>query len=76
MQDHAAVRIVGLATSEAAAACAAGAQEEACSISAVDDNRVSSGGCKDDVSGAVREEVCVSLLMVVGTFLAVYTVRP
>ena len=37
----------------------------AISISAVDDNGVSySGGNKDDVSGAVREEVCVSLLMV------------
>ena len=60
VQGHGAVRIVGLATSEAAA----GAREEACSISAVDDNGVSSGGCKDDVSDAVREEVCVSLLMV------------
>ena len=60
MQDHGAVRTVGLATSEAAA----GAREDACSISAVGDNGVSSGGCRDDVSGAVREEarVCLSML--------------
>ena len=39
VQDHGAVRTVGLATSEAAA----GAREDACSISAVGDNGVSSG---------------------------------
>ena len=55
VHDHAAVRIVGLATSEAAA----GAREEACSISAVGDNRVSPGDCRDDVSGDVYEEICV-----------------
>ena len=49
MQDRGAVRIVGLATSEAAA----GAREEACSISAAGDDSVSSGGCRDAVSGAV-----------------------
>jgi hypothetical protein len=38
VQDHGAVRTVGLATSEAAA----GALEEACSISAVGDDGMSS----------------------------------
>ena len=55
MQDHGAVRTVGLAASEAAA----GAREEACSISAVGDNGVSSGDCRDDVSGDVYEVICV-----------------
>ena len=54
MQDHGAVRTVGLATSEAAA----GAREDACSISAVGDNGVSSGGCRDAVSSDVYEEMC------------------
>ena len=31
---------------------------------AVGDNGVSSGGCRDDVSGAVREEVCACLFVV------------
>ena len=53
MQDHGAVRTVGLATSEAAA----GAREDACSISAVGDNGVSSGDCRDAVSSDVYE-VC------------------
>jgi hypothetical protein len=60
VQDHGAVRTVGLAASEAAA----GAREDACSISAVGDNGVSSGGCRDAVSGAVREEIRVRLSMV------------
>ena len=54
VQDHGAVRTVGLATSEAAA----GAREDACSISAVGDNGVSSGGCRDAVSSDVYEEMC------------------
>ena len=37
------------------------------------DNGVSSGGCRDAVSGAVREEMCACLC---GTFLPVYTVVP
>ena len=60
VKDHGAVRTVGLATSEAVT----GDREEACSISAVGDNGVSSGGCRDYVSGAVREEVRVRLSMV------------
>ena len=60
VKDHDAVRTVGLATSEAVT----GAREEACSISAVGDNRVSSGDCRDAVSGAVREEVCACLFVV------------
>ena len=55
VQAHGVVRTVGLAASEAAA----GAREEACSISAVGDNGVSSGDCRDDVSGDVYEEICV-----------------
>ena len=54
MQDHGSVRTVGLAASEAAA----GAREEACCISAVSDNGVSSGDCRDTVSGDVYEEMC------------------
>ena len=54
MQDHGAVRTVGLATSEATA----GAREEACCISAVSDNGVSSGDCRDTVSGDVYKEMC------------------
>ena len=55
VQAHGVVRTVGLAVSEAAA----GAREEACSISAVGDNGMSSGDCRDDVSGDVYEEICV-----------------
>ena len=55
MQDHGAVRTVGLATSEAVT----GDREDACSISAVGDNGVSSGDCRDDVSGDVYEVMCV-----------------
>jgi hypothetical protein len=65
VQDHGAVRTIGLATSEAVT----GDREDACSISAGSAlsetvNGVSSGGCRDDVSGAVREEarVCLSML--------------
>ena len=54
MQDHGAVRTVALATSEAFT----GDREDACSISAVGDNGVSSGDCRDAVSGAVYEEMC------------------
>ena len=60
VQGHGAVRTVGLATSEAVT----GDREDACSISAVGDNGVSSGGCRDAVSGAVREEVCACLFVV------------
>ena len=62
VEDHSAVRTVALATSEAVT----GDREEACSISAVGDNRVSSGDCRDAVSGAVREEVpvCACLFVV------------
>ena len=60
MQDHGAVRTVGLATSEAAA----GAREDACSISTVGDNGVSSGGCRDAVSSDVYEEMCAGLFVV------------
>ena len=48
VQDHGAVRTVGLASSEAVT----GDREDACSISAVGDNGVSSGECRNDVSGA------------------------
>ena len=54
------MRTVDLATSEAVT----GDREDACSISAVGDNGVSSGGCRDAVSGAVREEVCACLFVV------------
>ena len=63
VEDHSAVRTVALATSEAVT----GDREEACSISADRCRRqrgVSSGGCRDYVSGAVREEVRVRLSMV------------
>ena len=46
VEDHSAVRTVALATSEAFT----GDREDACSISAVGDNGVSSGDCKDDVT--------------------------
>jgi hypothetical protein len=48
------VRYSRYAPSEAAAS----ARAEACSISAVGDNGVSSGDCRDDVSGDVYEETC------------------
>ena len=54
VQDHGAVRTVGLATSEAVT----GDREDACSISAVGDNGVSSGDCRDAVSSDVYEEMC------------------
>ena len=54
VKDHGAVRTVGLATSEAVT----GDREDACSISAVGDNGVSSGGCRDAVSSDVYEEMC------------------
>jgi hypothetical protein len=54
VQDHGAVRTVGLATSEAVT----GDREDACSISAVGDNGVSSGDCRDAVSSDVYEEIC------------------
>ena len=54
VQDHGAVRTVALATSEAFT----GDREDACSISAVGDNGVSSGGCRDAVSSDVYEEMC------------------
>jgi hypothetical protein len=60
VQDDGAKRTDGLASAEAVT----GDLEEACSIIAVDDNGVSCGDCRDAVSGAVREEACVSLLMV------------
>jgi hypothetical protein len=41
-----------------------GDREDACSISAVGDNGVFSGSCRDAVSGAVREEVCACLFVV------------
>ena len=71
MKDHGAVRTVGLATSEAVT----GDREDACSISAVGDNGVSSGGCRDAVSGAVREEVC-ACLFVVRSYFVIYTAVP
>ena len=59
VQDHGAVRTVGLATSGAAAGPrVVGCREDACSISAVGDNGVSSGGCRDAVSSDVYEEMC------------------
>ena len=60
VQDHGSVRIVGLATSEAVT----GDREDACSISAVSDNGVSSGECRSDVSGAVCEEMGACLFVV------------
>ena len=72
MEDHGAVRTVALATSEAVT----GDREDACSISAVDDNGVSSGECRDDMSGGVREEVCACLFVDRGTFLSIYTAVP
>ena len=60
MQDHGAVHTVGLAASEAAA----GAREDACSISAVGDNGVSSGDCRNEVSVDAYEEMCAWLFVV------------
>ena len=63
VQDDGAKRTDGLASAEAVT----GDFEEACSIVAVaatTDYGMSCGDCRDDVSGAVREEACVSLLMV------------
>ena len=54
VEDHSAVRTVALATSEAFT----GDREDACSISAVGDNGVSSGDCRDAVSSDVYEEMC------------------
>ena len=67
VQDHGAVQTIGLATSEAVT----GDREDACIISAVGDNGVSSGGCRDGVSGAVREEIC-ACLFVVRSYLSIY----
>ena len=55
VKDHDTVRTVGLATSEAVM----GDREEACSTSSVGDDGVSSGDCREDVSGDVYEEICV-----------------
>ena len=60
VQDHDVIRTVGLATPEAVT----GDQEDACSISAVGDNGVSSGGCRDAVSSDVYEEMCAWLFVV------------
>ena len=60
VKDHGAVRTVGLATSEAVT----GDREDACSISAVGDNGVSSGDCRDAVSSDVYEEICAWLFVV------------
>jgi hypothetical protein len=60
VQDHGAVRTVGLATSEAVT----GDRGDACSISAVSDNGVSSGECRKDVSGAMCEEMGACLFVV------------
>jgi hypothetical protein len=63
VQDDGAKRTDGLASAEAVT----GDLEKACSIVAVGDNEVSCGDCRDDVSGAMREEACVN-----GTFFLSY----
>ena len=63
VQDHGAVRTVGLATSEAVT----GDREEACCSTvggSVGDDGMSSGDCRNDVSGDVYEEMCAWLFVV------------
>jgi hypothetical protein len=62
VQDHGAVRRP--LVSQRPKPSRAGDREDACSISAVGNNGVSSGACRDAVSGAVREEVCACLFVV------------
>ena len=60
VQDPGAVRTVDIATSEAVT----GDREEACSTGSVGDDGMSSGDCRNDVSGDVYEEMCAWLFVV------------
>jgi hypothetical protein len=60
VQDHGAVRTIGLATSEAVT----GDLEEVCSAGSVGDDGMSSGDCRNDVSGDVYEDMCAWLFVV------------
>ena len=60
VQDPGAVRTVDIAASEAVT----GDLEEACSTGSVGDDSMSSGDCRNDVSGYVYEEMCAWLFVV------------